>query len=128
MTPLPHLDAQALVALAQRAAPSGPCGACSALQKSGWESLSPGQDASALQRVGTLRDGSDEEPTLQEHHPDGTHAWSASAPIALAYHPYNRCDVWCCSACQRVFLRYTEYGGYYQDERIRLVDAGLVVA
>ena len=29
--------------------------------------------------------------------------------------------------CPRPFLRYTEYGGYYQDERIREIDAALVV-
>ena len=61
--------------------------------------------------------------------PPGRHARLVSAgPVALGYHPYNRCDVWRCTACRRVFLRYTEYGGYYQDERIRLVDPGLVVA
>jgi hypothetical protein len=35
--------------------------------------------------------------------------------------------VWQCGACQRTYLRYTEYGGYYEDERVRLVDPALVV-
>ena len=32
-----------------------------------------------------------------------------------------------CGACARPFLRYTEYGGYYTEERIRELDARLVV-
>ena len=127
-TPLPRLDAGALIALARQADASRACGACAALQSKGWDSLSPGQDAQALERTATLRTEGEDEPTLQEHHPDGTHAWSPAAPMALGYHPYNRCDVWRCRACGRLFLRYTEYGGYYQDERIRLVDPDLVVA
>jgi hypothetical protein len=127
MTSLPRLDAHGLIALAREADTSRDCGMCSGLQSRGWDSLSPGQDAQALERIATLRDEREDEPTLQEHHPDGTHGWSAEAPVALGYHPYNRCDVWRCTACRHVFLRYTEYGGYYQDERIRLVDPGLVV-
>ena len=50
----------------------------------------------------------------------------ADAPIAPAYFPYNRCDVWQCRACARVYLRYTEYGGYYEDERVRALDPALV--
>ena len=81
----------------------------------------------ALQRVGTLRRAGDEEPSLDEHHPTGTRTASINAPIAPAYFPYNRCDVWQCRTCQRAFLRYTEYGGYYEDERVRALNADLVV-
>ena len=36
--------------------------------------------------------------------------------------------MWACADCGRAFLRYTEYGGYYVDARIReLSDASLVV-
>ena len=79
------------------------------------------------ERIGTLRRPGRDEPTVAEHHPAGTHAWSADAPIAPEWFPYNRCDVWRCSACGRGFLRYTEYGGYYQDDRIRVLDPALVV-
>jgi hypothetical protein len=34
--------------------------------------------------------------------------------------------VWVCRACARPFLRYTEYGGYYEDQRIRELGAGLL--
>ena len=40
--------------------------------------------------------------------------------------PYNRCDLWQCKACPRTYLRYTESGGYYEDERIRALDPALV--
>jgi hypothetical protein len=30
-------------------------------------------------------------------------------------------------ACGRAFLRYTEYGGYYVEPRIRALDPALIV-
>ena len=78
--------------------------------------------------VGTLRSGDpDVEPTLDEYHPNGTHYWAANAPISLRHFPYNLCDVWNCERCGRAFLRYTEYGGYYVQQRVRLLDPALVV-
>ena len=124
----PHavpLAAAALVALAQ-ARSRAACAACAALVCPGWEAL-PGSFArDALERVGTLRDPALEEPTVAEYHPRGTHGWSPEAPIAPAWFPYNRCDAWRCRTCARAFLRYTEVGGYYTEERIREVDARLV--
>jgi hypothetical protein len=64
---------------------------------------------------------------LEEFHPHGTRYESPQAPIALAYFPFNRCDVHACTRCGCAVLRYTEYGGYYIDPRARLVDASLVV-
>jgi hypothetical protein len=37
------------------------------------------------------------------------------------------CDVFACAKCNKVLLRYTEFGGYYVDHRVREVDARLVV-
>lgn len=125
---LPFLGAAELRQLAAQAASTVPCPVCAAIASAGWESIPGSFERKALHRVGTLRppaiDGAD--ATLQEHHPAGTNAWSVDAPIAPAYFPYNRCDVWQCTACARAFLRYTEYGGYYEEERIRPVDASLV--
>ena len=123
---LPLLNARDLRRLAGQAEAKAPCEACSELVCPGWESLPGAFDRSRLIRIGTLRQVSDEEPTVSEHHPAGTNAWSPDAPIAPAYFPYNRCDVWRCASCERVFLRYTEYGGYYEDERIRELNAGLI--
>jgi len=97
----------------------------------GWESVSDDRwpsDQMAL--VGTLRQPVPEgqtEPTFEEFHPNGTRYESANAPVAPDFFPFNRCDVYACARCQCAVLRYTEYGGYYVDHRVRLVDADLVV-
>ena len=121
------LLAAALKALAEQKT-SRPCrcslGACAA-----WESV-PGErwPVAQLTRVGSLRpaDRFGPEPTYEEFHPDKTRYDSPDAPIAPAFFPYNRCDVFRCQACERVLLKYTEYGGYYVDDRVRVVQAGLV--
>lgn len=120
------LDADALRALAQRHA-AQPCAACAAIRAPGWESIPGSLDRDQLRKVGTLRRPGLEDPTLQEYHPAGTHGWSPDAPIAPAFFPYNRCDVWQCARCGRPFLRYTEYGGYYVEERVREVAADRIV-
>jgi hypothetical protein len=120
-------SAEDLIAMAQAVDADAGCRSCAALVCKGWESLPGGFDRSSLRQVGTLRDPDEEDPTLSEYHPTGTHGWSDDAPIALGWFPYNRCDVWKCAGCSRPFLRYTEFGGYYSDERIREVQAGLVL-
>jgi hypothetical protein len=107
--------------------PRQPCPGCAALRAPGWEAVPGALDRNQLRRIGTLRPLLPEDPTLEEYHPRGTHAWSADAPIAPAFFPYNRCEVWECVRCGRPFLRYTEYGGYYVEERIRELDGALVV-
>ena len=124
---VPILNAEALLHLAQHAHTADACSHCAALACPGWESMPGGFAREALQRVGTLRLADVEEPTLDEYHPNGTRTGSVNAPIAPAFFPYNRCEVWQCCTCQRAFLRYTEYGGYYEDERVRALNADLVV-
>ncbi|GAB3770082.1 hypothetical protein GCM10028796_36270 [Ramlibacter monticola] len=126
-TDLPLLDAEGLRRLAA-ALPQQPCRACAAIRAPGWESLPASLDRDRLRKVASLRQPQVEDPTLEEHHPDGTHGWSPDAPIAPAFFPYNRCDVWQCVQCGRAFLRYTEYGGYYVEERIRELRPRLIVA
>jgi len=122
----PLLDAPALRQLAESHA-SAACPRCAALRAPGWEALPGGFERAALRQVGTLRQPGLDDPTLEEYHPQGTRGWSPDAPIAPRYFPYNRCDVWQCVQCGRPFLRYTEYGGYYVEERIRELHAALVV-
>jgi hypothetical protein len=86
-----------------------------------------GFERASLRLVGTLKQPGLEDPTLEEYHPQGSRGWSPDAPIAPAFFPYNRCDVWQCVQCGRPFLRYTEYGGYYLEERVRELRAALVV-
>ncbi|MDB5911462.1 MAG: hypothetical protein JWP22_137, partial [Ramlibacter sp.] len=120
------MDAQALRLLAQGRSKAA-CPECAALVAPGWEALPGTFSRDKLHRIGTLRDPEVEDPTLEEYHPRGTHAWSPDAPIATGYFPYNRCDVWECVRCGRPFLRYTEYGGYYVEERIRELHVRLIV-
>lgn len=92
-----------------------------------WESFAEERwPADLLQHVGTLRADDTAEPTFEEFHPHGTRYDSADAPISVAHFPFNRCDVFRCTACARLVLRYTEFGGYYVDHRARRVDAALV--
>jgi hypothetical protein len=125
--PLPLLDAAGLRRLAAEHGGRKPCPRCAAIVAPGWEALSATFDRKQLKAIATLRDPRVEDPTLTEHHPAGTDNWSAAAPVAPAFFPYNRCEVWACVACGRPFLRYTEYGGYYIEERIRELDAARVV-
>ena len=102
------------------------CSECASLSCLGWVSVPGYFDLAKLKIVGTLRrEGSDQ--CWNEYHPHGTHIWSEDAPIALQHHPYNRADVRECVCCKRTFLHYTEYGGYYLDERIRELNAILIV-
>jgi hypothetical protein len=101
------------------------CEACEVLVCPGWESLPAGFDGRQLHLLATLRPG-DDEPTWAEHHPLGTRTDSPAAPIAPAFHPYNRSDVVACAGCGRAFLRYTEAGGYFSDVRLRDLDPALV--
>lgn len=123
---LPVLDADGLRTLAARQDGPG-CSACAGIRAPGWEALPGSFDAGVLRKIATLRQPGVDDPTLEEHHPAGTRSWSPEAPIAPAFFPYNRCDVWQCASCARPFLRYTEYGGYYVEERIRELHADRVV-
>lgn len=102
------------------------CSVCTSLSCSGWISKPGYFDLDQLRVLGTLQvEGAEE--SWDEYHPNGTNLWSEEAPISIKHHPYNRCDVRECLACKRKFLHYTEYGGYYLDERIRALDAKLIV-
>ncbi len=112
---------------AGRSAGRPPCERCAGLACPGWESVPGGCDRTALRRIATLRRPGDDAPSTAEYHPDGTNLWSPEAPIAIGHAPYDRCDVWACVGCGRLFLRYTEYEGYYVDDRIRAVDPACIV-
>ena len=126
MPALPYLRADALQSAAEQA-PSAPC-RCALRPTAGWESFTEDRwPAAQMQDLGTLRDPELHEPTTNEHHPGGTRYDSPNAPIATRCFPCNRSDVFACRRCQQVLLRYTEFGGYYVDHRVRVVTAALVV-
>ena len=120
-----RLGAAALRRLPDPAATPADC-ACAHLRCSGWESVGAPLGEPLLKRLGTLRDAEDGEPTFEEQHEGGSRYESPHAPIAPAFFPYNRCEVWACRACGRGFLQYTEFGGYYVDHRLRQLDPKLV--
>ncbi|MEY3950706.1 MAG: hypothetical protein RJB21_464 [Pseudomonadota bacterium] len=103
-----------------------PCINCASHNFSSWETILSTFDREAIQMVGTLQVPHTDK-VWDEYHPSGTDQWSPNAPIAIRHHPYNSSDVYQCTKCQTVYLRYTEYGGYYVDERIRVVKPELVV-
>jgi hypothetical protein len=125
----PHLTAADLQQLPDPRATPADC-ACAALDCPGWESVSTTPGEPVLRHLGTLRDPAllhaDAEATVAELHENGSRYESPHAPIAPAWFPFNRCEVWACRRCGRGFLQYTEYGGYYVDHRLRQVDPALV--
>ena len=120
------LNAKSLIALGGLT-PAKAC-TCPLRPCAGWESFTEDRWPKAqMQAVGTLRDPDLYQPGTEEHHPNGTRYTSADAPIAVNFFPYNLCDVFGCTKCDKVLLRYTEFGGYYVDHRVRELDTRLVV-
>lgn len=124
---LPRLSPAAVEALARQHVGGTPCAICRPFTSPGWEPFPVTGDEAVLQPIGALWLPEDDEPTLEEApRPVGVDRWSPLAPISLAHHPYNRCEVWACVSCRLPFLRYTEYGGYYVERRIRQLQADRV--
>lgn len=127
MTLLRHLDVSAFLDLAMQAgAVTQPC-SCQQSRLAGWASMPLSLPDTQLHDIGTLAETDPEEASYEEFLPPGTDYWSDDAPIAVRHFPYNRCTVAECVLCKRVYLRYTEGGGYFVDRRIRQVDPGLIV-
>ncbi|WP_087736698.1 hypothetical protein [Paraburkholderia piptadeniae] len=123
----PYVDAATLVELAQRAEENA-AESCSCTRASldGWQSQPLSIDEAQLVEIATLVREDDPEPTFAEYRPDNVQYWSADAPVAPRYFPYNRCGVWQCTQCNRLYLRYTEGGGYFVDRRIRALKSHLI--
>ncbi|WP_321782267.1 hypothetical protein [Paraburkholderia sp. J94] len=122
-----YLDAAAFIELAQRAeqTQASVC-VCTKTPLDGWQTQPLSLDERQLEQIGTLALQDEAEPTFAEHLPGNLGYWSEEAPIAPRYFPYNRCGVWKCTQCGRLYLRYTEGGGYFVDQRIRAVKAALI--
>ena len=122
-----YLDASVLLELAQAAETHAAASCtCTKTPLDGWQTQPLSLDETQLHEIGTLVRDDDPEPTFSEYLPAPTGYWSAEAPIAPRYFPYNRCTVWQCSLCDRLYLRYTEGGGYFVDRRIRAVQSRLI--
>jgi hypothetical protein len=120
------LDSQSLKTLGPTGQ-SQPC-SCALRPTACWESFTEDRwPKDNMTPLGTLREPDIYEPTQQEHHPNGTRYDSPDAPVAVEFFPYNVCDAYGCSSCHKTVLRYTEFGGYYVDHRVRELDPTLVV-
>ena len=127
-SPLPPILTETTLRAAIHAAPTQPC-TCTVGPCLAWESLAEGRwPAAHMAKLGTLRDPQVDEPTFEEYHPNGTRYDAVDAPVALAFFPYNRCDVYACQKCSRSLMRYTEFGGYYVDHRVRELRAPLLAS
>lgn len=131
ITDTPTSAADTLRALASQAGAS--CESCASVAGDGWQPVPSSFERDRLQPLGRLpapdsADGTGYDATLEEYHPEGSDYWSSRAPIALGWFPYNRSTAWRCTRCAGLFLRTTEYGGYYEEERIRRVAGAPVVA
>jgi hypothetical protein len=127
MTSPALLDFAALTELASRSEAVTVACACNATPTDGWQTLPLSMPEAQLHVAGTLAEQHQDDATFAEYHPDGTRYWSADAPIAPRYFPYNRCTVSECTVCGRSYLRYVEGGGYFVDQRIRQLKASLLV-
>jgi len=123
MSDQPRLDDEQLRRLAQDSGAISLACNCIALDASGWISLPLSLPEQQLQDIGTLLQDPYVEPTFAEYHPAATRYDSPQAPVAPRHFPYNRCNVARCTLCARVYLRYTEAGGYFVDRRIRALNA-----
>jgi hypothetical protein len=124
----PTLMNETTLRAATNAAPNQPC-TCAVGPCLAWESLAEDRwPAIQMDKLGTLRDADIYEPTFEEIHPQGTRYDSVDAPVAVKFFPYNRCDVFSCRQCNRSLMRYTEFGGYYVDHRVRELRAQLLAS
>lgn len=103
-----------------------PC-TCALDSFAGWTRIPAEFPQQQMTTIGTLVDDPYQEATWTEYHPAGSNYWSADAPIAIHYFPYNRCSVWQCTVCNRCALHYVEAGGYYVEPRIRTLAPELIV-
>lgn len=128
MTDIPYLSPTQLRNIPSPSSTDPRPNCCAHLKAPGWESLPASFQNDELRRIGTLRDRiSIDPPTIEEYHPARTGLWSPDAPIAPNYFPYNQSELWQCVVCARPFLRYTESGGYYHEDRIREFKPELVI-
>ncbi|WP_347883993.1 hypothetical protein [Pseudomonas aestiva] len=93
----------------------------------GWAAWPVGYRETEFAQIGTLARYEPEDAIIAEYHPAGTHYWSADAPIALRFYPYNQSTVWRCLGCERLYLRHDDDGAYHVAPRIRLLQSALII-
>lgn len=114
-----YLSFEVLQGLARRSDQISASCTCGGPALDAWTSFPVHFPEHQLKPIGTLIRDVYSEPTFEQFQLDGTNIWSVDAPIAPRFYPSNRCTVWECDLCHRVYLRYVEGGGYFVDSRIR---------
>lgn len=113
--------------IAERSSLESTACACIRGLSQGWETMPKVLEASNLLHfIGEITVDKDQDPSLDEYHPDGTHFWSEDAPVCLEFFPYNISSIWGCKRCSRAFLRFTEAGAYHAEQRIRVLRTPLI--
>lgn len=92
-----------------------------------WRQMPLTLELAQFEEIGSLVEDPYGEPTFKEYHPAGTRLQSDDAPIAPRYYPANLSHVLRCVTCQRLYLRYTEAGGYFSELRLRALRPQLLV-
>lgn len=122
-----RLGYEGLMELAQTSSRVMRACACAIDSYREWTRIPADFPQAQMRTVGTLVEDPHVEASFTEYRPHGTDYWSADAPIAPRYFPYNRCTVQQCTVCCRSCLTYVEAGGYYVEPRIRALDPALLV-
>ena len=121
------IDFATLKQMAEQSAAVTQSCSCNDAQAWAWQQMPLTLELDQFEEVGTLVENPYDEPTFKEYHPAGTRLQSDDAPIAPRYYPANLSQVLRCMKCSRLYLRYTEGGGYFTEVRIRALQPQLLV-
>lgn len=89
-----------------------------------WEKLAK-EDDGKLRLLGALENEGG--PVHATEYKSSYNYWSPESPIALAYYPYNGCDVYQYKENGGIFFIYREDGGHVPEMRCRLVQRQLII-
>ncbi|MRW87759.1 hypothetical protein GJ698_27175 [Pseudoduganella sp. FT26W] len=121
------IDFATLKQMAEQSAAVTQSCSCNDAQAWSWQQMPLTLELDQFEETGTLVENPYDEPTFEEYHPAGTRLQSDDAPIAPRYYPANLSQVLRCVKCSRLYLRYTEGGGYFTEVRIRALQPQLLV-
>jgi hypothetical protein len=121
------IDFATLKRMAEQSAAVTQACSCHDAQALAWQQMPLTLELDQFEEVGTLVENPYAEATFEEYHTAGTRLQSDDAPIAPRYYPANLSQVLSCMKCHRLYLRYTEGGGYFTEVRLRALRPQLLV-
>ena len=84
-----------------------------------WAPLSPLEESTMIHLGRLVPDDSEVRETMSTY--PGSNYWLPDDLIAMAWYPYNFCEVFQRKNCNSYYLVYTEFGGHIPERRARLV-------